>query len=86
MPLVKVPKKSDSDQIDDFINSAPDGPLSKKKINEIRSKRYRKGNKAQITLTFDDALLDQIEFQAKRMGLNRTAFISLAVTQFLENG
>jgi hypothetical protein len=70
-------KKKPVDQVEKFINEAPDG---------LKVPRFRRGNKAQITVTMNETLLDQVDMRAKQLGISRAAFISMAVVQVMEAG
>lgn len=47
-------------------------------------KRVRKGKRVQITHTLKDAMLDDLDIEAKRMGITRAGLINLAISHFIE--
>lgn len=58
-----------------FINNAPDGQ---------KTGRFMKGNKVQITITIDEALLEETDSLAKQYGISRAALISISLRQAIE--
>jgi hypothetical protein len=66
-----------ADKIDRFINGATDGK---------RANRYKRGNKAQITLTIDEDLLDKVDDMAEEIGVSRAALISMGMRRVLAAG
>jgi predicted transcriptional regulator len=44
------------------------------------------GNKRQVSLTIDPALLDRVDAMATQIGQSRAAVINLAILQALERG
>lgn len=50
-----------------FVSEAPDAQ---------RVQRWQRGAKTQITVTIDPVLLDLIDAEARRLGLNRTALLT----------
>ena len=78
MAIIKKPANKIKEVIaEEFINAAPDG---KKKD------RFRRGNKAQITLTIDEDLLDRVDDMAKEIGVSRASLISMGMRQVLAAG
>jgi metal-responsive CopG/Arc/MetJ family transcriptional regulator len=45
-----------------------------------------RGNKVQITLTIDEVLLDQADIMTKRLGVSRSALVSMALRQAIDIG
>jgi hypothetical protein len=72
--IIKKPSKIEEE---DFINKAPDGQ---------KPARYKRGNKVQITMTIDEAVLDQADGIAKELGLSRSALMSVALSQIAKFG
>ncbi len=72
IPKPVVPQSQDS-----FINAAPDG---------AKMKGVRKGNKQQISLTIQPALLEKIDALALELGQSRAAVINLAIYRAVEKG
>jgi len=66
-------------QIDKFINDAPDG-------NKPEKRGVKKGQREQITVTFDTAIISQLDDLAQHEGLSRAALIRMAVRQLLDKG
>lgn len=66
-------------QIDRFINDAPDG-------NKPEKRGVKKGQREQITVTFDTAIISQLDDLAQHEGLSRAALIRMAVRQLLDKG
>lgn len=60
-----------------FINAAPDG---------AKIKGVKKGNKQQISLTIQPALLEKIDALAAELGQSRAAVINLAIYRAVEKG
>jgi len=84
MAITSRPKSStapsqDQAQIDKFINDAPDGLKAEKR-------GVRKGQREQITVTFDTAIIAQLDDLAQHEGLSRAALIRMAVRQLLDKG
>jgi len=69
----RPPSKAPEAAADAFVGGAPDA----KPVRPLR------GNKAQITLTIDPDLLDQLDAAAKRMRLSRAALIAFWLNQKL---
>ena len=72
-----APKTVHPQTQDLFINSAPDG---------AKIKGVRKGNKQQISLTIQPALLERIDSLAEELGQSRAAVINLAIFRAVEKG
>lgn len=66
-------------QIDDFINKAPDG-------SKVEKRGVKKGQREQITVTFDSSILTLLDELAQHEGLSRAALIRMAVRQLLDKG
>ncbi|AVG78957.1 ribbon-helix-helix domain-containing protein [Pantoea ananatis] len=84
MAITPKPKTSggssaEQAQIDEFINKAPDG-------NKAEKRGVKKGQREQITVTFDSAILTQLDELALHEGLSRAALIRMAVRQLLDKG
>lgn len=79
MTIIKKPLDSDVENIDLFINGAPDSLIKK-------PRRVYKGNKIQITLTLSEALLEKIDALANQLGQSRAAIINLSIVQMFERG
>ncbi|MGC1086457.1 ribbon-helix-helix domain-containing protein [Pantoea agglomerans] len=65
--------------IEKFINDAPDGKKAEKR-------GVKKGQREQITVTFDTAIIAQLDDLALHEGLSRAALIRMAVRQLLDKG
>ncbi|WP_205954688.1 MULTISPECIES: ribbon-helix-helix domain-containing protein [Pantoea] len=80
-PKPKAPGGTSAEQaqIDEFINKAPDG-------NKSEKRGVKKGQREQITVTFDSAILTQLDELALHEGLSRAALIRMAVRQLLDKG
>lgn len=74
----KVGRPRKADRAEEFINEAPDG----RKVGG----RFKRGSKAQITLTIDEALLERVDAMARRAGISRAALVSISLGQTLGNG
>jgi hypothetical protein len=74
----KVGRPKKADKAEEFINEAPDG----RKVGG----RFKRGSKAQITLTIDEALLERVDAMARRAGISRAALVSISLGQILGNG
>jgi len=59
-----------------FIQAAPDS--SSKRVVQASGKRQ------QINIKFDDAFLEKIDADARKRGMNRTAWITFACSELLE--
>lgn len=84
MSITPKPKSSPGtqavqSQIDEFINKAPDGIKPEKR-------GVKKGQREQITVTFDTAILTTLDELAQHEGLSRAALIRMAVRQLLDKG
>ncbi|NIG16298.1 CopG family transcriptional regulator [Pantoea sp. Cy-640] len=66
-------------QIEKFINDAPDGKKPEKR-------GVKKGQREQITVTFDTAIIAQLDDLAVHEGVSRAALIRMAVRQLLDKG
>lgn len=73
MAISKAPKK---DPVDQFIKGAPDAQSDQANVPGQQNKRP-------ITITFDPALLAQLDAAAKRIGISRSAAFAVAVSQWL---
>jgi hypothetical protein len=83
MAIRKPPVPAARSSVDDFINAAPDAAAAPAR----REPRYvRKGRKLQITLTIEQALLEQVDKQASELGLSRAAVINLSIRQGINRG
>lgn len=78
-PKTAVLPTQDQTQIDKFINEAPDGSKPEKR-------GVKKGQREQITVTFDTAIIAQLDALAQHEGLSRAALIRMAVRQLLDKG
>lgn len=78
-PKATAALSTEQAQIDDFINKAPDG-------NKTEKRGVKKGQREQITVTFDSAILTQLDELALHEGLSRAALIRMAVRQLLDKG
>lgn len=57
------------------------------RLMEKSGKAWRKkGQREQITVTFDTAIIDQLDDLASHEGLSRAALIRMAVRQLLDKG
>ncbi|XGI80482.1 ribbon-helix-helix domain-containing protein [Enterobacter hormaechei] len=65
--------------IEKFINDAPDG-------NKPEKRGVKKGQREQITVTFDTTIISQLDDLAQHEGLSRAALIRMAVRQLLDKG
>lgn len=65
--------------IEKFINDAPDG-------NKSEKRGVKKGQREQITVTFDTTIISQLDDLAQHEGLSRAALIRMAVRQLLDKG
>lgn len=65
--------------IERFINDAPDG-------NKPEKRGVKKGQREQITVTFDTNIISQLDDLAQHEGLSRAALIRMAVRQLLDKG
>lgn len=65
--------------IEKFINDAPDG-------NKPEKRGVKKGQREQITVTFDTTIISQLDNLAQHEGLSRAALIRMAVRQLLDKG
>ncbi|PWV59211.1 ribbon-helix-helix domain-containing protein [Pantoea ananatis] len=84
MAITPKPKATQSipqDQadIERFINEAPDG-------NKPEKRGVKKGQREQITVTFDTNIISQLDDLAQHEGLSRAALIRMAVRQLLDKG
>lgn len=84
MAITKRPSGSavtpqDDTQIEKFINDAPDG-------NKPEKRGVKKGQREQITVTFDTTIIAQLDDLAMHEGLSRAALIRMAVRQLLDKG
>ena len=57
-----------------FIQGAPDA----------KSTTQPSGKRQQINIKFDDAFLEKIDADARKRGMNRTAWITFACSELLE--
>lgn len=76
-PVSTAPQ--DQAQIDKFINEAPDG-------NKVEKRGVKKGQREQITVTFDSVMITKLDELAMHEGLSRAALIRMAVRQLLDKG
>lgn len=65
--------------IEKFINGAPDG-------NKPEKRGVKKGQREQITVTFDTTIISRLDDLAQHEGLSRAALIRMAVRQLLDKG
>lgn len=73
------PKTVDSSpDADAFISGAPDGGVVPKGV--------KKGNKQQISLTINPALLVKVDEMAAELGQSRAAIINMAIYRMVEHG
>ncbi|KAA6093711.1 MULTISPECIES: CopG family transcriptional regulator [Pantoea] len=84
MAITSKPKSStaptqEQAQIEKFINDAPDG-------NKAEKRGVKKGQREQITVTFDTAIIAQLDDLAVHEGVSRAALIRMAVRQLLDKG
>lgn len=81
---------------DSFIDGAQPAPSAAKAGVEDRTRapgsssvaprRVRKGNKVQISVTLDEDLLDDLTAHAKRLGISRAAFMTIACREAIARG
>jgi len=62
-------------QIEKFINDAPDG-----------NKAEKRGQREQVTVTFDTIIISQLDDLDQHEGISRAAQLRMAVRQLLEKG
>lgn len=73
------PKAAESSPgADAFISGAPDGAAIPKGV--------KKGNKQQISLTINPALLVKVDEMAAELGQSRAAIINMAIYRMVEHG
>jgi hypothetical protein len=56
-------------------------PDKESPMSDVRA--IKRGNKLQISVTFEQAVLERLGAHAKDMGVSRPALISIAVTEYL---
>lgn len=78
-PKGTPPVPQNQADIEKFINDAPDGIKSEKR-------GVKKGQREQITVTFDTTIISQLDDLAQHEGLSRAALIRMAVRQLLDKG
>ncbi|MEI2684643.1 ribbon-helix-helix domain-containing protein [Erwinia aphidicola] len=78
-PKGTPPIQQNQADIEKFINDAPDGIKSEKR-------GVKKGQREQITVTFDTTIISQLDDLAQHEGLSRAALIRMAVRQLLDKG
>ena len=78
-PKAPTAPPQEQTQIEKFINDAPDG-------NKAEKRGVKKGQREQITVTFDTAIIAQLDDLAQHEGLSRAALIRMAVRQLLDKG
>lgn len=77
-----MPIKKPVSKVDQFISGAPDAaplaevPDPKKKIR----KGVMRGNKEQISLTFQPEIITKIDEAASELGISRSAWISMTIS------
>lgn len=76
MAIVKRPTPKEQ-AAEAFIDKAPDGKSGR---------GIRRGKKEQIPVIMSPGLLDRLDEAAERMGMSRSAVITLAVNQLLKSG
>lgn len=67
-----------------FVAGAPDAQPTKPAPPTSYDKGVPKGRKRQISLTIAPELLRQVDEQAKKVGIGRAAFISMAIFKALD--
>lgn len=75
-PKPKAPESTPA--VDAFISGAPDAARAPKPT--------MLGNKRQISLTINPALLDKVDEMAAEMGQTRAAIINMAIYRMVEHG
>ncbi|WP_336749729.1 ribbon-helix-helix domain-containing protein [Pantoea vagans] len=78
-PKASVASSQEQADIEKFINDAPDG-------NKPEKRGVKKGQREQITVTFDTTIIAQLDDLAMHEGLSRAALIRMAVRQLLNKG
>lgn len=78
-PKSSVASSQEQADIEKFINDAPDG-------NKPEKRGVKKGQREQITVTFDTTVIAQLDDLAMHEGLSRAALIRMAVRQLLDKG
>lgn len=78
-PKGPPPIQQNQADIEKFINDAPDGIKSEKR-------GVKKGQREQITVTFDTTIISKLDDLAQHEGLSRAALIRMAVRQLLDKG
>ncbi|AWP35213.1 ribbon-helix-helix domain-containing protein [Pantoea vagans] len=78
-PKASMASSHEQADIEKFINDAPDGKKPEKR-------GVKKGQREQITVTFDTAIIAQLDDLAMHEGLSRAALIRMAVRQLLNKG
>lgn len=82
MAIHRKTKAEKPDAAAAFVEAAPDAAGAPARPEY--EKGIPKGNKRQISLTIAPDLLRQVDEQAKRAGIGRAAFISMAIYRALE--
>lgn len=72
------PKAPEQTPVDAFISGAPDAVRAPKPT--------MLGNKRQISLTINPALLDKVDAMAAEMGQTRAGIINMAIYRMVEHG
>lgn len=84
MALTKAPKKADADAAEQYISNAPDaGAKASRPVGRPATDLEVSQNKKPITITFDPALLAQLDAAAKRIGISRSSALAVAVSKWL---
>jgi Ribbon-helix-helix protein, copG family len=85
MAIIRKPavKTEPVDTISNFINQAPDGI---KNEPQHEKKGVVKGQRQQITVTFDPDVIEFLDMMSVEEGVSRAALIRLAVKQLITRG
>ena len=78
-----VVKAEPVDTISNFINQAPDGIKSE---TPAEKKGVVKGQRQQITVTFDPDVIELLDIMSAEEGVSRAALIRMAVKQLITRG
>jgi len=85
MAIQRKPKSAAAaGSAESFIQGAPDAQAAAP-AKGTYDKGIPKGRKRQISLTISPDLLRQVDERAKKAGIGRAAFISMAIYKALEN-
>lgn len=81
---ITVPKPKKPANPDEFIGGAPDAPVATPPAGGKVLKARRGTSRSQVSVVLADELVTRLDVQATKKYMSRSAYITMALNDFLE--